>query len=61
MKKQTEDSKINKDEATNDEQTELTAEELEQVDGGWGKNCYYSYDSDRGASYTSSSSDKGSD
>ncbi len=31
------------------------------VEDRYGKNCYYSYGSDRGASYTSSSSDKGSD
>lgn len=61
MNKQTDDRKINKGEVTNDDKTELTDEALEQVDGGYGKNCYYSYSEDRSASYTSSSGEKRSD
>ena len=61
MKKQTDNSKIKKDEVISDENSELTAEELEQVDGGYGKHCYYSTDDDRSASYTSSSDDKSTD
>ena len=33
----------------------LTDTECRQVAGGFGRTCYYSYDSERSASYTSSS------
>ena len=60
MKKPTEDSKIKQEELISDDNTELTDAELEQVDGGFGKDWYYSYSSERSASYTSSSSDDSS-
>ena len=55
------DSQIKQGEVISDENTELTDAELEEVDGGFGKRDYYSYSSDRGASYTPTSSNKGRD
>ncbi len=38
---------------------EIKPEDLHAISGGWGRSCYYSYSSDRSASYTSTSSNDG--
>ena len=38
---------------------EIKPEDLREISGGWGRHSYYSYSTDRSASYTTESSCKG--
>ena len=38
---------------------EIKPEDLREISGGWGRSCYYSYSSNRSASYTTESSNDG--